>query len=255
MQDTAFLQNLLLWFQHDNGDTSACVMLDLLYDLIRQQGVSAKLCSLGLPARLDELTTSAASPVKHKAHRTLTALLHADPACLSQASHRQNEQLHLHDPRSRCQSNSPAGQQSQQPLRQQLDPPGSRQCHPKPVKRMILAPQSSHAFGSQQGKSMFHVIMHENCSSSNMCLLCSICCDAKYVPVLSKLLHHAEVPISSTMDFTPRTAGSAIQAGLQDERLARAMHRNKWQRHEPEAKPNALKEVGWVLQPISVGKL
>lgn len=147
-----FLQNLLLWFQHDDGDASNCVMLDLLNDLTHQQGVSAKLCSLGLPALLENLCISSGPEVKQKAHRTLTALLQSASTRLASAAGQQAQELSVHDPRSRCQSNSPAGLQHHPSGKTQLVPGSNRQYHSKPVKRMILTPQCSHAFGSQQGK-------------------------------------------------------------------------------------------------------
>lgn len=152
-QDTAFLENLLLWFQHENGDASDCVMLDLLCTLTQHPGVSVKLCSLGLPPILDELCNRSSPEVKRSAHKTLTALLQSDSACFSHASSQHLQQLSPHDPRSRCQSNSPAiGKQHQLPRSQQA-PGVDRQWLHKPIKKVTPTRLSSHAFGSQQGKS------------------------------------------------------------------------------------------------------
>lgn len=53
----------------------------------------------------------------------------------------------------------------------------------------------------------------------------------------------------------PRTAGSAVDASTQDERLARAMHRNSWQQDMLEHSAEAVKEAGWTLKSITIGKL
>ena len=149
-QDTAFLQNLLLWFQHDNGDASDCVMLNLISTLIHQQGVSAKLRSLGLPALLDDLCARPSPDLKRSANKTLTALIQSDSACFSQQTGQQAQHLSPHDPQSRCQSNSPPFQSNAHSHRsQEMD---TSWLH-KPPKLITHARQSSHAFGSQQGKS------------------------------------------------------------------------------------------------------
>ena len=154
-QDNAFLQNLLLWFQHDNGDASDCIMLDLICALTQQQGVPAKLCSLGLPAILDELCATASPEVKRSANKAVTALIQSDSACFSQQPGQQAQQLSPHDPQSRCQSNSPPFRANAQVHRTQQAPEGDRSWLHKPVKQITHARSNSHAFGSQQGKLVF----------------------------------------------------------------------------------------------------
>lgn len=61
--------------------------------------------------------------------------------------------------------------------------------------------------------------------------------------------------MSLTGHSLPGTAGSAVEAAFHDERLARAIHRNSWRQGDAETNVGAVKELGWSLQRISVGKL
>ncbi|KAL0055596.1 hypothetical protein WJX82_002269 [Trebouxia sp. C0006] len=72
-EDEPFLQNLLTWFRHDNGDACDCAMLDLLRKLAQQQGVSSKLCSLGVIAILRSLQENGSSSVQRSADTSKAA--------------------------------------------------------------------------------------------------------------------------------------------------------------------------------------
>lgn len=72
--------------------------------------------------------------------------------------------------------------------------------------------------------------------------------------LLTVFLWTSEVPSPSAGHSLPRTAGSAVEASTQDERLARALHRSKWQHHTADSEAEADKEPGWTLQAITVGK-
>lgn len=151
LQDEAFLANLLLWFQHNNGNASDCAMLDLLYALAQRHGTAAKLCALGLPAILEELCSSSPSEVQRSAHRTLTALLQPTTCCHG-PSGQQPQQLSPYDPRSRCQSNSPPYNLSNRSLDVKALRTDKEWLH-RPANSRSSGATSSHAFGSQQGRS------------------------------------------------------------------------------------------------------
>ena len=161
-QDEAFLQSLLSSFQHNNGDACDCAMLDILRKLAQQQGVSTKLCSLGLIAVLHTLQETGSPEVQRSADRTLTAVMQFDIVPnLKPAS-----QYHIspQHPRSRCQSNSPPAlishHQRQHPDKTSQFQGRSTQ-HSLQSHRRNMSHRDSHrdsqtasqAFGSQQGKS------------------------------------------------------------------------------------------------------
>lgn len=159
-QDEAFLQNLLSWFQHDNGDTCDCAMLDMLRKLAQQQGVSAKLCSLGLIATLDAMQHKRSPEVQRSVNRMLTALMQSDPSPTRQPC--SPAYASQNTPRSRCQSNSPLGLQAEQPKRH---PHWVTESHTQPTchvhDRSCSGSQlASQAFGSQQGRAS---CTHQEC--------------------------------------------------------------------------------------------
>ena len=161
-QDEAFLQNLLSWFQHNNGDACDCAMLDMLRKLAQQQGVSTKLCSLGLIAMLHTLQETGSPEVRRSADRTLTAVMQFDIVPNLQSA----SQYHISPqcPRSRCQSNSPPAiispHQREHPHKSSQFQGRSTQHSLQSHRRNIFHRDShrdsqtaSQAFGSQQGKA------------------------------------------------------------------------------------------------------
>ena len=151
-----FLQNLLSWFQHDNGTACDCAMLDMLRKLLQQPGVAVKMCSLGLVPALEMLRDTDSPEVQRSADRTLTALMQANPTSACQPV---SPASHCHQ-RSRCQSNSPV------PCRPVHEPQVSHRLSPFhcSAKQGYTAAYSyskgsreniSQAFGSQQGRTLF----------------------------------------------------------------------------------------------------
>ena len=160
MQDDVFLQNLLAWFQHDNGDACDCAMLDMLRKLVQQPGVAAKLCSLGILPALEALQDSDSPQVQRSAGRTLTVLMQIEPQNSSQSLNLNQGREGV--PRGRCQSNSPA-QLGAKPWRH-LSGNVSKVENSKHAQSKAYTHSTdsletvSQAFGSQQGGAVLHVL-------------------------------------------------------------------------------------------------
>ncbi len=157
-QDEPFLRNLLTWFRHDNGDACDCAMLDLLRKLAQQQGVSSKLCSLGVIAILRSLQENGSPSVQRSADRTLTAVVQSDVTPVLQPL--SPNSVSARYPRSTCQSNSPSVPHAQHQHRH-LERVGemhgrlsgcSTRSH-KHIASSAVDSAASQAFGSQQGKT------------------------------------------------------------------------------------------------------
>jgi len=157
-QDEPFLRNLLTWFKHDNGDACDCAMLDLLRKLAQQQGVSSKLCSLGVIAILRSLQENGSPSVQCSADRTLTAVIQSDITPVLQPL--SPNSVSAQHPRSTCQSNSPSVPQAQHQHRH-FERVGAMHgrlsdCSTRSHKHIASSADSSaasQAFGSQQGKT------------------------------------------------------------------------------------------------------
>lgn len=153
VQDDAFLQDLLLWFQHDNGDACDCAMLDMLRKLLQQQGVASKLCSLGMIPALEMLRDTRSPEVQRSADRTLTALMQTSLTDAYQpVSPNQGSQL---VPWSRCQSNSTVllnPLQKQQPSTREFSTSDGSAKYGRNSRRRDNLENVSQAFGSQQGE-------------------------------------------------------------------------------------------------------
>lgn len=159
-QDGTFLQNLLSWFQHNNGDASDCAMLDMLRKLAQQPGVAVKLCGLGLVALLTALQEECSPEVQRSAGKTLTAVMLSDPAPDFQPF--SSNHISPHNPRSRCQSNSPqlspTEHQKRHSQRTNMFQGRSMECLSQGHSYGRSRDDSqlaSQAFGSQQGKPGF----------------------------------------------------------------------------------------------------
>ena len=234
-QDEGFLQSLLSWFQHDNGDASNCAMLDMLRKLVQQQGVSTKLCSLGLLDVLHKLQGSGSLEVQRSANKTLTAVMQSGPALTSHVSH--HDQASPHSPRSRCQSNSPPFLQSQElPQRSHVTPLHVTSSQRYQYKSNLASQIASQAFGSQEGKQL------------------TICrASANLRTRLSSSLSAGVPSFSNEQHPSPPTAGSEI-AVSHDEALARVRSRAEWRRQAQPTSWQASQEVGWTLRSISLGE-
>ena len=133
-------------------------MLDLLRKLAQQQGVSSKLCSLGVIAILRSLQENGSSSVQRSADSTLTAVIQSDVAPVLQPLSPNNASAQY--PRSTCQSNSPSVPQAQH-QRRHLERVSemhgrlsgcSTRSH-KHIASSAVNSAASQAFGSQQGKT------------------------------------------------------------------------------------------------------
>ncbi|DBB03962.1 TPA: hypothetical protein ACH3X1_013032 [Trebouxia sp. C0004] len=131
-------------------------MLDLLRKLAQQQGVSSKLCSLGVIAILRSLQENGSPSVQCSANRTLKAVIQSDVTPVLQPLSPNN--ISAQYPSSTCQSNSPSVPQAQHQHRhferdgEKHDRLSSRstQSH-KHTASSADKSATSQAFGSQQG--------------------------------------------------------------------------------------------------------
>lgn len=156
LQDDAFLQNLLSWFQHDNGTACDCAMLDMLRKLLQQPGVAVKMCSLGLVPALEMLRDTDSPEVQRSADRTLTALMQANLTSACQPASPTSQCR----PRSRCQSNSPVPCKPahKQQLSHRLSIINCNAKHGQTTAYSYSKDSCeniSQAFGSQQGRTLF----------------------------------------------------------------------------------------------------
>ncbi len=133
-------------------------MLDLLRKLAQQQGVSSKLCSLGVIAILRSLQENGSPNVQRSADRTLTAVIQSDVTPVLQPL--SPNSVSAQHPRSTCQSNSPSVSQLQHQHRH-FERVGemhgrlsgcSTRSH-KHIASSAVNSAASQAFGSQQGKT------------------------------------------------------------------------------------------------------
>lgn len=155
-QDDAFLQNLLSWFQHENGTACDCAMLDMLRKLLQQPDVAVKLCSLGLVPALEMLRDTGSPEVQRSADRTLTDFMQANLTSACQPVSPPSQ----YRPRSRCQSNSPAPCKPahEQQLSQRLSTFHCNAKHGRTAAHSYSTDSReniSQAFGSQQGRTLF----------------------------------------------------------------------------------------------------
>ena len=226
-------------------------MLDLLRKLAQQQGVSSKLCSLGVIGILRSLHENGSPNVQRSADRTLTAVTQSDITPVLQPLS-PNSDFAQH-PRSTCQSNSPSVPQAQH---QHIFFERAGEMHGrlsgcstgsyKHTASSAVNSAASQAFGSQQGKDI-HSVQH---------VLKAAVSSAQHSRVrlaAQKLICCTEVPsCTHEQRLSPDTASSHVAPV--DESAARVRCRAQWRQQSQAPAQPSLTECGCTLRAISIGK-